>query len=127
MNLIISKCSKVPEKENKTRHDWVGKVIYMELFTILKFDHAAREYIHELKSILENEAHKILFDFEIQTDLTHSRLEDQILWLLTKMVDFAVPADQKVKIKENEKRDKFFDLARELKRYGTWRWRWYEF
>ena len=31
-------------------------------------------------------------------------------------MDFAVPADHKVKIKENEKRDKYLDLARELKK-----------
>ena len=28
MNLIISECSKLAQKEYKTRHDWVGKVIY---------------------------------------------------------------------------------------------------
>ena len=30
-------------------------------------------------------------------------------------MDFAVPADHTVKLKENEKRDKYIDLARELK------------
>ena len=28
---IIIECSKLAEKEYKTRHDWVGKVIYWEL------------------------------------------------------------------------------------------------
>ena len=32
------------------------------------------------------------------------------------MVDFAVPADYRVKLKENEKKDKYLDLARELKK-----------
>ena len=40
------------------------------------------------------------------------------------IVDFAVPADFKVKLKESDKRDKYLDLARELKNYGTWKWRW---
>ena len=31
-------------------------------------------------------------------------------------MDFAVSADYGVKIKENEKRDKYLDLARELKK-----------
>ena len=31
-------------------------------------------------------------------------------------VDFAVPADHRVKMKENEKRDKYMNLARELKK-----------
>ena len=35
-------------------------------------------------------------------------------------VDFAVPADHRIKLKENEKRDKYIDLAREQKKnYGT--------
>ena len=33
-----------------------------------------------------------------------------------KIVDFAVPADQRTKLKEWEKKDKYFDLARELKK-----------
>ena len=32
------------------------------------------------------------------------------------MVDFAVPADHRVKIKESKKRDKYLNLARELKK-----------
>ena len=32
------------------------------------------------------------------------------------MVDFAVPDDHGVKLKENEKKDKYLDLARELKK-----------
>ena len=35
---------------------------------------------------------------------------------ICKIVDFAVPADHRIKLKECEKRDKYFDLARELKR-----------
>ena len=31
-------------------------------------------------------------------------------------MDFTVPADDRVKQKENEKRDKYLDLARELKK-----------
>ena len=34
-------------------------------------------------------------------------------------VDFAVPVDHKVKLKESEKRDKYLDLAREIKK-KTW-------
>ena len=33
-----------------------------------------------------------------------------------KIVDFAVPTDQRIKLKEYEKRDKYLDLARELKK-----------
>ena len=33
-----------------------------------------------------------------------------------KIVDFAVPADHRIKLKESEKKDKYHDLARELKK-----------
>ena len=34
----------------------------------------------------------------------------------SRKVDFAVPADHKVRLKESEKRDKYLDLAREQKK-----------
>ena len=51
-----------------------------------------------------------------------SRPDDQTWWLSTKnkrtcrILDFAVPADHRVKLKESEKRDKYLDLARKLKK-----------
>ena len=47
-----------------------------------------------------------------------------------KIVDFAVPANHRVKLKESEKKDKYLDLARELKKtvehesddYTKWNW-----
>ena len=35
---------------------------------------------------------------------------------ICKIVDFAVPADHRIKLKECEKRDKYLDLGRELKK-----------
>ena len=40
VNSIISKDSKLAHNEYKTRHDWMGKVIYKELCKKLKLDHA---------------------------------------------------------------------------------------
>ena len=60
-------CSKLAQKEYKTRHDWVGKVIHWELSKKVKFDQ-------------------------------------------TKKI---------VKLKEFEKKDKYLDLACELKKLGN--------
>ena len=35
---------------------------------------------------------------------------------ISKIIDFAVPADHRIKLNECEKRDKYLDLARELKK-----------
>ena len=34
----------------------------------LKFCHADKRYMHKPESVLENVTHKILWDFEVQTD-----------------------------------------------------------
>ena len=62
INHIISK------REYKTRHEWVGKVIHWELCKKLKFDQTTKWHMHKPESTLENEMHKILWDFEIQMD-----------------------------------------------------------
>ena len=35
-------------------------------------------------------------------------------------MDFAVPPDRRIKLKESEKKDKYLDLARELKKKKLW-------
>ena len=64
INHIINKCSKLTQKEYKTRHAWVRKVIYWELCKKFKFDHTSKWYMHNPESVLENEIHKILREFE---------------------------------------------------------------
>ena len=52
----------------KTRHNWLKKMIYLELGKKLKFDHMNKWYMHNLESVLKNKTHKVLWDFEKQTD-----------------------------------------------------------
>ena len=47
------------QKEHKTRHDWVGKVVNWELCKKLKFDHTTKWYVHKSESVLENDTLKI--------------------------------------------------------------------
>ena len=65
INHIISECSKLAQKEYKTKHDWLGKVIHWELCKKFKFYHMKKCYMHKPTSVLENETHKFLWDFEI--------------------------------------------------------------
>ena len=57
---MISECSKVAQKECKTRHDWVGKVIHWEMCRKFKFDHTNKWYMHNRAPVLEKDTHKIL-------------------------------------------------------------------
>ena len=79
--------------------------------------------MHNQIPVLENDLHKLLWDFNIQTDhLIPARRPDLIIIKKKKkkricnIVDFAVPADHRINLKESEKKDKYLDLARELKK-----------
>ena len=77
--------------------------------------------MHNPVPVLENDSHKFLLDFNIQTDhLIPARRPDLIIInkkkIICKIVDFAVPADNRINLKENEKKGKYLDLARELKK-----------
>ena len=76
--------------------------------------------------VLENNTHKVIWDFDIHTDhLIAARIPDLIIINKKKkrncqIVDFAVPTDHRIKLKECEKKDKYLDLARELKKTKQW-------
>ena len=76
----ISECSKLAQKEYKTRHDWVGKVINWEMCKKFKFDHTNKWYIHNQSPVLENKTHTLLLDVDIYTDnLISARRPDIII------------------------------------------------
>ena len=57
INYIISECSKLAQKEYKTKHNWLGKEVHLELWKKLKFENANQWYIHNPESVLKNEIH----------------------------------------------------------------------
>ena len=69
--------------------------------------------MHNPASPLENDTHKFLWDFDIHTDQLISAINQQ---KKENLQSFAVPADHRIKLKECEKKDKYLDLARELKK-----------
>ena len=74
----------------------VGTVIYRKLCKKLKFEHINKQCIDKPESFRENEIHKILLDFEIQTNLLilPKRSALQIVYKKKcRIMEFAVPAD----------------------------------
>ena len=65
INHIISECSKLPQKEYKTRLDWVSKMIRWEMFKKFKFDFTNKYYMRNPAAVLENDAYKLQWDFDI--------------------------------------------------------------
>ena len=58
--------------------------------------------MHNPASVLEND--------------THNNYQQKKR--ICKTVDFAVPTDHRIKLKECEKKDKYLDLSRELKKWN---------
>ena len=76
--------------------------------------------MHNPAPALENDTHKLLWDAYIHTAHLISAKRPELIIInkkkrICKIVDFAVPADHKIKLKESEKKIKHPDLARELK------------
>ena len=112
--------------ENKNRHDLVGKMVYKKLYKEWKFDDTTKWYVHKLESLIENKMHKNSWYFEIKLDyVIPARRPDQVLinkiQNACSIVQFAVPADHRMKINENAKRDKYLDLTKKLKKLWNMR------
>ena len=80
--------------------------------------------MHNPAPVLENNTHKLLWDFGIHTDHPISARRPDLIILnkkkrTCKIVEFAVPADHRIKLKGCEKKDKYVDLARDLKKLGN--------
>ena len=57
---IISECSKLAQREYKARHDWIGKVVHLEMCRKFQFDHTNKWYMHNPAPVRENATHKLL-------------------------------------------------------------------
>ena len=91
----------------------------------LTFDHTNKWYIRNPASVLENDTHKTLWDFDIQKDCVISTRRPDLIIInnkkksTCKIVDFALTADHWIKLKESKKKDNYLSLARELEKKQT--------
>ena len=77
--------------------------------------------MHNPTSALENDTLKLLWDLDIKTNHLISARRPGLKKQkkrTSKILNFAVLTDHRVKLKESEKKNKYLDLASELKHYG---------
>ena len=73
--------------------------------------------MHNPEFVQENEIHNLISDFEIQGDNSFlASWTDLIIVNNFPIVDFAIPTDHRVKLKEIEKKEMYYDFARQLKK-----------
>ena len=106
---MISEYCKLAQKEYKTRHNWVGKVFHWEMCKNFKFDHAKKWHMHNPTSILEDDTHKLLWDFDIHTDHLISLRRPDLMII-----------QKKKKKKRKKKEREFAELSTLLSRLTTY-------
>ena len=95
--------------DHRVKIVWVGKVIHWKLSMKFKFDKTTKRYMHKPESVLENEMHKILRDFEIQSDHL----------ILTRRPDLVIVNKKKEKKKKKKKKKEPAELWTLLFRLTT--------
>ena len=118
---IVSACSILARSQYRKCHDKIGTYVQWLLCRKYHLLCSDKWYTHKPQSVQENDEHKILWDFNIQTNkITEHRRPDIVCINKQKrerqIIDFAIPGDQNKAIKEQEKIDKYQDLMIELQK-----------
>ena len=134
INFIIGNCRNWHRRNIRLdTTGWQGDPL--GVFKKFKFDHTNKWYMQNPASVLENETHKLLWDFEMQTDHQISARRPDLIIIKKKKkkkkdlqkCGLCCPANHRIKIKASEKKDKYIDLAKDLKKKdGTWKWQLYQ-
>ena len=89
------------------------------------------QYMHNPAPVLENNTHQLLWDFDIYTDHLISTRRPDLIVINNKKDNLqncglCCPDWLQIKTERMWKKDKYLDLAWELKNYGTCRWQVYQ-
>ena len=112
---------RLAQREYKKRHDKVALRVHWEMCRKYGTECTDKWYDHQPLAVAENRDVRITWDMTVYTDkkLNHNRPDITLVrkdtqeWTLT---DIAVPADQSIISTEEEKVDRYQDLAFEIKR-----------
>ena len=121
VQLLVSGCAKLAQKEYKRRHDNVAKKVHWDLCKKNKLDCEEKWYAHMPEGVVENEEVKLLWDVNIQCDNAIEARRPEIVVVDKKeqkgiIIDIAVPDDVRVGEKELKKVEKYQELKSEIGR-----------
>ena len=119
--IIISGCKRLAQREYKKRHDKVALRVHWEMCRKYGIECTDKWYDHQPLEVAENRDVRITWDMTVYTDkkLNHNRPDITLVRKDTQewtLIDIAVPADHNIVITEEEKVDRYQDLAFEVKR-----------
>ena len=118
---IVSGCKKLAQNAYRKRHDKVALRVHWEMCRKYGIDCNDKWYDYQPLPIVENGEVRVTWDMTIYTDkvLKHNRPDITLVHKDTQdwtLIDIAVPADQNIIRTEEEKVEKYQDLAFEIRR-----------
>jgi len=118
---LVSACPKLAQTEYKARHDKVASIVHWHLCKKYGISVEKEWYKHQPDSVCENDRTKILWDFSIQTDKVIKERRPDLVVVdkaqnTVMIIDIAVPADNNIVTKQEEKITKYQDLKMEIRR-----------
>ena len=99
----------------------MARAIHWDLSGKCGFERNERWYDHVPESVLENGDYKLLWDLSVRTDHDIGARRPDMMIIdksdrSCQIIDVAIPEDGRVGEKEDEKIEKFQDLARDVRR-----------
>ena len=122
----MSEHSKLAQREYKKIHYNVARIIHWELLRLDELDRADKWFEHQPSSVLGTDRSKVLWDFSMQCDhIIEATIPDVVIVEkeeeVYKIIDIAMPGDNRVAEKEREKVGKYQGLKREIVRIWSMR------
>ena len=120
---VTGGCQTFAPTEYKERHDLVAKILHQELAEKLNLLGAAKVpyYNYSPAPVLENEQHKLYWDRTVLTDQRVSNNRPDLILIdkisrKTTLIDVAIPNNNNLRAKQNEKITKYRDLEHRIRR-----------
>ena len=121
LDLLSVDAKSLPRGNTERGHDKVALRVHWEICRKYGIECTDKWYDHQPLAVTENKEVRITWDITVYTDkkLNHNRPDITLVQKNTQkwtLIDIAVPADQNIINTEEEKVDRYQDLAFEIKR-----------
>jgi len=117
---LVSGCSKLAGTAYTDRHNYLAAIVYRAICSKYGLEHS-RKPKDTPEKVVQNDRVKLLWDFHIQTDIRLKHNQPDIVLVDRQdktclIIDIAVPRDENIREKEQEKVSKYEPLRIELER-----------
>ena len=116
----LSECPKLAQTEYKRQHSEVAKAVHWDLCSQYGIKCEDKWYEHKSEPVKENSNAKLLWNFKIHADKRLAHNSPDIVLVdknkdVCHIIDVACPGNSRIVQKEEEKVEKYLDLAIKIK------------